>query len=116
MPTIQQPSWRCLNDYVEAFESSREEGGSSDLSQFLPEPSDPIYPAVFRELVRVDMEYHFDLGHPRRIDDYIRDYPSGFGDHEILRELAFEEYRLRIQAGESPVAEEYHQRFGVCVE
>jgi hypothetical protein len=39
--------------------------------------------------------------------------PELFRDAENVQEIAFEEYRLRLQAGENPEPVEYQQRFGI---
>ena len=52
---------------------------------------------------------------PSRLADYCRAFPELESDREGFREIAFEEFRLRRQAGESPTPEEYRDRFGVSI-
>ncbi len=82
------------------------------LRSFLPDPSHSLYLAVLRELVRVDMEYRWRAGRPRRMDDYEREFPQLFSDSKSVQDIAFEEYRLRRLAGENPRPMEYQQRWG----
>ena len=40
-------------------------------------------------------------------------FPEVFEDPELLHAMAYEEYRLRQQAGERPTPDEYRRRFGL---
>ncbi len=63
--------------------------------------------------MRVDLEYSYETERPDRLEDYEQRFPELFRDPQKVRELAFEEFRLRQQAGESPSAAEYRDRYGV---
>lgn len=102
-----------LDDFVEAFEAAQACEGRADLARFLPEPGHPLYGAVLRELVRVDMEYGWARGQPRRLKDYLRSFPVLADDVEGIREIAFEESRLRQEAAENPSPAEHRQPWGV---
>jgi hypothetical protein len=102
-----------LELYVEAFEVAQTEGEAADLRRFLPPATHRLYLSVLRELVRVDMEYGWRRGRPRRLDDYQKEFPELFKDRKSLQDITFEEYRLRRLAGENPRPVEYQQRFGV---
>jgi serine/threonine protein kinase len=113
VPTTVSRPGETLDDFVEAYEAAQTSGEEVDLTQFLPERNHLLYPRVLRELVRVDLEYGWQRGRPRRLADYQRLFPDLFGDPSAVQEIAFEEYRLRHQAGEQPVATEYERAFGV---
>jgi serine/threonine protein kinase len=115
-PTAAKPQRVELSDFIEAYESAQERDGQADLSQFLPPPEHPLYPAVLRELIRVDLEYGWQRGQPRRLEEYQRLFPCLANDPAGLQEIAFEEYRQRRQAGESATPTEYQERFGVDTE
>ena len=85
----------------------------ADLEGFLPTSEHPLYLSVLRELVRVDLEYGWQRHQPRSLEDYRRRFPALFADPASLEAVAFEEYRLRQQAGELPYPGEYRERFGV---
>ena len=59
------------------------------------------------------MERHWERGHPRRLEEYQSTFPSLFEDRDLLNAMAYEEFRLRLQAGEGPTPAEYHRRFGL---
>jgi serine/threonine protein kinase len=98
-----------LDDFVEAFEARRAEAADTDLADFLPAPEDPLHLDVLRELVRVDLEYGWSCGRPLPLADYRERFPELFADARAAAEVAFEEYRLRCQAGEDPTPEEYQR-------
>jgi len=104
-----------LNDLVEAFESAWRSHGSAHLSEFLPPPDAPEYASVLCELVRVDLDLHWSAGHPVGVDTYIRDFTILNERRDVLSEIAFEEYRQRVLAGELVSPDEYMVRFQVDV-
>jgi serine/threonine protein kinase/Tfp pilus assembly protein PilF len=101
-----------LDEVLEAFEEAQARDGDADLADFLPTPEHPEYLAILCELVRVDMEYTWRRGRRRRLEEYESRFPQLFSDPGRAREVAFEEYRLRQQAGDSPSPAEYRRRFG----
>jgi Sigma-70, region 4 len=107
------PDSRELDDFIRAYEATQAHAGQADMMAFLPTPDHPLYRDVLRELVRVDLEFGWQRGCPKRLEEYQRLFPELFRDSESVQEIAFEEYRLRLQAGENPVPVEYQQRFGI---
>ena len=104
-----------VSDFVEAYEAARADGDPAPLADFLPDRSDPRFAAVLAELVRVEMEYAWTVGQPKRLDEYRVPYPELFDDSVILADVAFEEYRLRRLAGEPASPREYRERqLGPC--
>src|SRR5690242_406161 len=97
-----RPGMNDLDDFVEAYESACAGGRQADLAAFLPEPGHPLHRQVLRELVRVDLEYGWAQGRPRPLEDYRSLYPQLFQEPEDLQAVTFEEYRLRLQAGQCP--------------
>jgi serine/threonine protein kinase/Tfp pilus assembly protein PilF len=105
-----------LDEYVREFEHAYNIEGEADLADHLPPPGHPLRLRVLRELVRVDLEYGWEQGAPKSLEHYQRAFPELKNDREGLREIAFEEYRLRGLAGEAPSVREYYDRFGVTVD
>ena len=105
-------SWASIDEIVEAYEAAGARGDRADLARFLPPPDHPEYLAILCELVRVDLEYSWQDGRPNRLDHYRGRFPELFQDRRWVQEIAFEEFRLRRQAGEDPSALEYRRRFG----
>ena len=103
-----------VEDFVNAYESVRAREPVS-IRDFLPPRDDSRFLSALAELVRVEMEYAWGEGSPRRLADYRADYPELFADPKVLAGVAFEEFRLRRQAGESVTREEYVLQFGVDV-
>ncbi len=101
-----------LDRVVGAFESAWA-AGPPDLGAFLPAPGDSQYLPVLAELIRVDLEFRRRRGDPARLDIYRTAFPALFADRSWVRELAFEEYRLRAAAGEATHPREYATRYGI---
>ena len=102
-----------LNDLLDAYERARAVEGDVDLRDCLPLPGHPSYLEARRELVRLDMEYSWQNHCQKRIAVYVAMFPDLLKDEESARDITFEEYRLRVLAGESPTATEYEQLYGV---
>jgi hypothetical protein len=105
--------WIEREKYVEGFEAARAADPRADFAPFLPPPAHPLYVPVLEELVRIDLEQHWLRGEPRWLEDYIHRFPQLLEASASVRTLAFEEFRLRRRAGQSPTADEYKQRFGI---
>ena len=105
----QRPS---VDEAVEAYESARARDGQIDLDAFVPDADHPLYLSILCELVRVELEYSWRNGRPKRMDHYRARFPELFRDGKWVQEIAFEEYRQRRQAGEDPSPLEYRRCFG----
>ena len=116
MPSLAPPAWSPveLEDRVEAFEAAWN-NGAAELDAFLPAPDASSYLEVLCELIRVDLERHWSNGRPRALQSYLADYPQLNSDRATLGQLAFEEYRQRLQAGQPVDAEEYAREFDLNV-
>ena len=105
--------WPDVNEVVEAFESALARDGEAEVDAFEPPSDHPDRLAILCELVRVDLEVRRDRGEPRRLEEYLARFPHLAEQPDLLDAMAFEEYRLRLRAGESPTPAEYADRFGV---
>jgi serine/threonine protein kinase/Flp pilus assembly protein TadD len=102
-----------LEAIVEAFELELESAGEANLGDFLPAATTPGYLEVAVELIRVDLESARARGAAKRLEEYVTAVPSVFGNPQALGQIAFEEYRLRKQAGEPVDVSEYSRRFSI---
>jgi serine/threonine protein kinase/Flp pilus assembly protein TadD len=107
------PSPPHAHDYLEAFETAGIEHGHAKLDDYLPPPGHPLRESLLPELIRIDLELGWQRGAPLPLDEYRRRYPEPFAHPDHLRELAFEEYRLRMQAGDRTTPAEYAERYGI---
>src|SRR5262249_46337613 len=64
---------------------------------------------------RVDLEYGWQHGRPRPLQEYQQRFPALFADPGCRGAVAFEEYRLRRQAGENTTPAEYREKFNMEV-
>jgi eukaryotic-like serine/threonine-protein kinase len=100
---------------IDQFESAWLRHGRADLAEFVPPSGHFARPRVLRELIRVDLDHGWIRGRPRRLEDYLRDYPEIAEDSDFLSAIAFEEFQRRRKAGEAPAAGDYERCFGVGV-
>jgi serine/threonine protein kinase/Tfp pilus assembly protein PilF len=112
-PRIVNASWSESDPYIEGFERALAARGCAEIADHLPDLGSDVYPVVLRELVRADLEFHWESGRPKWVEDYLGAFPCLREDPWGLSEIAFEEYRLRCRAGEEPSPEEYLSRLGV---
>jgi serine/threonine protein kinase/Flp pilus assembly protein TadD len=111
---LHTPSWEDIDPFIAAFEKSQARAGRADIADFLPGPEHPHFLSILRELVRADLEYSWRRGQSKLVEDYLAAFPQLRQDRAGLLAIAFEEYRLRQQAGEHPTPAEYRRRF--CVD
>jgi serine/threonine protein kinase/Tfp pilus assembly protein PilF len=110
---VVDPREATLDAFIEAYEDAHVRSGEAALADFLPKPNHPIYLAVLRELVRVDMEYSWQRGRPCSLDSYLQTFPQLGEDSAGLADVAYEEFRLRQQAGQGVLRSEYQERYGI---
>lgn len=106
-------AWPRVGTYVEAYEAAWARHGDADPADHAAPAGHPERLAVLCELVRVDLEYRWGRGEHRRLDHYRGRFPELFADPALVRAVAFEEFRLRDQAGHSPDPAEYRDRYGL---
>lgn len=104
-----------LDRWVSEFERAWQEGDGPELADFLPHASHPEFARIFCELVCIDLEMRWSRNKPKRLTEYRTDFPVLFRHAEVVEELAYEEYRQRVQAGATVDPSEYRDRFGVDV-
>jgi eukaryotic-like serine/threonine-protein kinase len=104
-----------LEQRIAAFEAAWCDGGRPDLSRFLPPRTDPDFPRILAELIRVDLECRGSRGESPRLQDHRHLAPDLFGNAEWLAELAFEEYRQRLALGETRKPDEYAIEYNIDV-
>src|SRR5690349_19064975 len=102
-----------LNDLIESFETAHARQGSANVLEFLPPTDHPLYRTARLELLRVDLELNGSTGARSTLHDFTLLFPDLVHDRSAMQDLAFEEYRLRLLAGEQPSPEEYASNFGV---
>ncbi len=98
-----------------AFDQAWQEASEVDLSAFLPPLNHSHFERIASELICIDMEMRWSLGTQKSISDYRSEYPHLFNNPAVVQELAYEDYRQRVQAGEPIQPQEYRDRYAVDV-
>ncbi len=106
-PTSERSRW------IEAYKTQRVREGPVDLTRFVPERGHPHYGEVVHDLIRLDLEYGWAFQQPRALEEYQRQFPQAFQDRNQRAALAFQDYCLRLLAGERPDPADYQRRFGI---
>lgn len=102
-----------LDRFVDEFECAHAAELAPAVEDFLPVPSHPHYAAIVGELLRVDLELSWQRGARLTLDNYRSRFADVLADSHRLQALAFEEYRMRRQAGDAVTPEEYRDRYGI---
>ncbi len=104
---------RRVDEFVERYEMARARDGDVQWAAFLPDRTDAEYQTIGLELMRVDLECRWERGLPVSVQDYRATHADLLRDPGAIRELAFEEYRLRLQSGEDVEPTEYVERYQI---
>ena len=104
-----------LDRRVAAYEAAWNADEPVLLERFLAPRSSPIYPRLLAELIRIDLEFRWSRGERPRLESYRGRDPDLFADPSWVRDLAFEEFRLRRAMGEAVERSEYGSKYGVDV-
>jgi serine/threonine protein kinase/Flp pilus assembly protein TadD len=104
-----------LDEVIASFERDRRRNPDLSPTFWLPPTGDSRRLRFLRELIRVDLELGWEQGSARSLASYREEFPELSDDPEAWREIAFEEYRLRVDGGDDPDPEEYRREYGVNV-
>jgi eukaryotic-like serine/threonine-protein kinase len=107
------PLAEAVDGFVRAFEEARPGRPDLDWAGYAPPAADPLRPRVVRELVRIDLEFGWSEGRPRPLDEYCERFPDVFRERIAIAEIAFEDYRQRLEHGQAADPAEYARRYGI---
>lgn len=105
-----------LEVVIQAFEDDHARSGHALLGDYVPNRQHPDYLAIVSELIRADLEFSRQRGHVKSLDEYQDEYRYVFEDPVSRQNLAFEDYRLRCQAGEVPSPADYARQYRVLTD
>jgi serine/threonine protein kinase/tetratricopeptide (TPR) repeat protein len=115
--TTQQPGLDSLTE-LDRWALEFERGwrdGEAELDDFLPPDDHPHFDRILCELIRIDLEMRWSRGQRKTLVEYRKAHPRLGANKSLMQEVAYEEYRQRIQAGETVEIGDYRDRFGVDV-
>lgn len=88
------------------------QSGAPDLDAYWAEVRQAgAGPSVLARLVKADLQYRFDRGERPAAADYLERFPELGADGDPVLSLAYEEYCLREERGESPDPERFCARY-----
>ena len=106
-----------LDVIVDRFEKGWSRCGPEiDVMDYLPAPGHARYDDAVAELFCIDLERRWRHAVGKSVYEYQRQYPKVFSNPRLLQQLAFEEYRVRDQLGDSVSRAEYAERYRVATQ
>jgi hypothetical protein len=103
--------WGDLFATAARFEAAWASGQEPELVAFLPTPGSPQRSAAVRKLVAIDLDFGWQLGRGRLLEDYLARFPELGGIAGVSPELVRCEYIARVRHGDRPKPEDYRTRF-----
>jgi eukaryotic-like serine/threonine-protein kinase len=106
-------TWTVLSGQLEEFVQAWESGPAPpQLSEFLTGVEPSARRLTLIELVKVDLEYRWRNQMARLLEEYFREFPELSETPPV--DLIYEEYHVRMQAGDRVEPQEYRRRFPDC--
>ena len=102
--------------FLEGFEAAWEADLLPSIEEFLPPEDHPAHRKILVELACIDLERQWRRGARPDLSAYFTRFPALKADTEGRGQLAFEDYRQRLQRGDAPAPAEYQVRFGIETE
>jgi WD40 repeat protein/tRNA A-37 threonylcarbamoyl transferase component Bud32 len=68
-----------VDEMADRFESAWKQGGRPAMADFLKQAEAAKRPALLRELIAIDLEYRWQTGERRKIEEYLDEFPELLG-------------------------------------
>ena len=105
-------TWEKVAQRLDDFAAAWDEGDSPpDLREFLPDPSTSACYAALLELIKLDMEYRWNRGTPKWVENYLEEHTQLAETDQVPLELIVEEFHIRQDEERNVEAAEYLSRF-----
>jgi serine/threonine protein kinase len=108
--------WDELAQRITDFLSAWDEHIAPPLAAHLPAEPTAMRRLTLIELIKADLEQRLRRGLPRRIEDYVAEFPELLSGGEPPVDLIYEELHIRRAAGHEVHSQEYFERFPGCRE
>ena len=106
--------YQDVNETIrQQFESSWIAGKPQPIEAMIGDVNAPNYLATLEELVHIELEFRWKNRNPLQrveLEDYLERFEQ-LNQPEIVNRIIQQEVRLRTAIGETPVADEYQNRF-----
>lgn len=104
---------RNLDETLQAFEGAYTPGFRPNISDYLPPENRNDYLEFVTELIRVDIELSRQYGLSSSLEDYKKRYADVFADPRSCDRICFEDYRTRVDSGETCAPSDYQRECGI---
>ncbi len=102
-----------LDSIVVDYERAFHVNSNTEIDNFVPAQTDTGYFEIVTELIRVELELAWGTDRQKSIEQYSKRFPNVLADQECFDRIAFEEYRLRVKAGEIVTPHDYETKYGI---
>lgn len=103
--------WQEIVSQLESFLRAWDNGEQPDLSKYLPMENSAKRRVFLEELIKADLEKRCEIGKPKRLEDYVAEFPDALSLDELPCELIIEEFFCRKRLGEQVSPVSYYARF-----
>ena len=83
-----------------------------DIRDFVSK-DDENYLEIATELIRVEIELRWETEHRKTLEDYRSHFPDVLQDKQSFDQIAFDEYRLRVDSGEEVTPSDYQAKYSI---
>src|ERR1700682_2537524 len=90
-----------LDGWVVGFDQSWHEGRLAECVRALPGSGNPLRKPALLEMVKIDLDRHWQRGRKPSVEDYLRDWPELGTPDTVAAGLIQAEYFARQQAGDT---------------
>ncbi len=105
-----QLDWQRHEQTLWRFERAWIEDGQPAIADFLADKTAATRQYLLRELIKLDLEYHWKAGNRVRVEDYLHRFPE-LGDLSAADDLLEEEFLARRHVSQLPDQDEIADRF-----
>ena len=102
-----------LEDAIELFERNWTDASRSSIDKLLEDHSLAGDEEALAEIIRVDIELRYRNGSPIELDEYLDEFEWLLGNPEYVAQIAFEDYRSRLNSGHPMTAQRWRHLPGV---
>jgi hypothetical protein len=105
------PAIARIDAVVDEYENACRSGPPPCVSTYLDQVPEIDRPALLRELVKLELEYHYQAGESNSVEECLRRHPELESNTSFVLDLIVLEWRLDRAAGRALVDADYQKRF-----
>ena len=108
---LSQEEWEFIDEAGQRLEQAWTDSAEVDLSEFVPSSDHPLCERTLIELIKIDQERRWEGSEPKKLEDYLREWPNLQDRLGVLAELLWAECQTRAYLNKPVSEEELRERF-----